>query len=265
MSAHKQSFAVKSSSRHGNRRRLRRGSSPPWPSCWRRRERKPPSTSWLRPAATPTRGRWRRRSPPFKRVTTWPSPATRSGCARAPTRTRGRSSCRGAGRPTACASSSGRTRARIRSWIARLTPRPTKRPTCRASRSPATGCTCAGSRLPMGRSAPAATTRSRMLRSDGASNNTFELLNIHHGFGPGPVHRQWNRRQPDPQLRLARQLRQERQPGRRPERRRLRRPLPDDRAEHDHPRLPRVVELRRRLRPDLAGGPGHCRELAGRS
>jgi len=24
-----------------------------------------------------------------------------------------------------------------------------------------------------------------MLRSDGASNNTFELLNIHHGFGPG--------------------------------------------------------------------------------
>ncbi len=78
------------------------------------------------------------------------------------------------------------------------------------------------------------------------------------------LHRQQDgRRSPDPQLRRARQLRRDVIAGTGTERRRLRRPLPDGRRHHDHPGLPRLVELRRRLRSDQPGGPRHRRELLG--
>ena len=78
------------------------------------------------------------------------------------------------------------------------------------------------------------------------------------------LHRQQDRRwPPGSQLRRARQLRRDLDPGPGPECRRLRRPLSDGRRHHDHPRLPRLVELRRRLRPHQPGGSGHRRELLG--
>ncbi len=80
---------------------------------------------------------------------------------------------------------------------------------------------------------------------------------------PRPLDCQGKRGEPGCQLRLARQLRRERRARGRSERRRLRVPLSDQRPQHDLSGLPRLVEFRRRVRPDLAGGSRHLREQLG--
>ena len=83
-----------------------------------------------------------------------------------------------------------------------------------------------------------------LLRTKNASNNTFELLNIHQRLRAGAVRRHRHRRQPDSELRFARQLRRQRQPGGWPERRRVRRSLSNHRPQHHHQRVPCLEQLR---------------------
>ena len=82
------------------------------------------------------------------------------------------------------------------------------------------------------------------VRASNTHDNIFELLNIHHNFGPGLFIDGGTGGQPDSELRFARQLRQGRQPGRRTERRRIRRSLPDDGAKHGVARQSRLDQLR---------------------
>jgi hypothetical protein len=96
-----------------------------------------------------------------------------------------------------------------------------------------------------------------------AHDDIFESLNLHHNSGTGIFIGNGDGRPPDSEQRRARQLRSEFESGQRTERRRLRRPLPDDGHADDHPRLPRLVELRRRLRSDQPRGLGHRRVLVG--
>ncbi len=112
---------------------------------------------------------------------------TRSGCAGGRTTSPRRSSFRRAARRTAKRIKYlGVSRARRRSSTSRdYVDQQHGRRRAADPGDRGTGSTCGGSRSPTARSAPAAITRTRCSAAKSASNNTFELLNIHHNFGPG--------------------------------------------------------------------------------
>ena len=192
-----------------------------------------------------------------------PSPGDTVWLRAGPTSTRTDQLSRRAERRTPTASTSGPIRARCRSSTARATCRPTRRPTCRRILVTGSWLHLQGLEIangPVGASGDHSISR---CARNGASNNIFELLNIHHNFGPGlfidsgtggnlilncDSHDNYDKNgsQGDGQNGDGFGVHYQ-----------------TTRSQHDHPRLSRLDQLRRRLRSDLARGPGHRREQLG--
>ena len=241
----------------------------PWRPCWPRPGAPaPPTTTWPRPAAIRTPARWRRRWPPCRRGSTRRSPGDtvyiRGGTYKITT-----PATSGAGINFTKSGTSDTNRIKYWAYPGEV---PVFDFSDMVDLDDRLHARVRGEReLPALQGArdllrPDEHVLQQRRRGDGSGgNDIFELLNMHHNSGNGIfIGSKSGRRPPGAQLRRARQLRSRlRSQGQGQNADGFGVHYQTSGAHDDHPGLPRVVELRRRLRSDQPGGPGHRRELLG--